>query len=392
MLLEEAAKKYGIDFSPEKIRMAIDDAVKITKRNIIKFQDSIPSSGTYKGIYRYATSKRHWEGGFWGGIIWLCYEATNDFKIKCYGEKIVNMISSNIIKEGLGHNDLGFYTIPSCIPMYKMQKSKLVRETMIEAANSQLSRYDKNNHILMSHDFERDGDVFTLKISVLLNALLFNYAYIFTGNTKYKEAFLENVDFVIKNNITDKGEAFFFSLFDSKTGQQEYDRVPEYAQTERDSEKIRNYAWSMCALAIFYSMSKDEKYADIFHKLYTYMKNLGTGNDVFYYRTVNVYDIPDTSSAAIIACALIEMIKNDNIRYTEQYAADAAEILNTLIDKHRAKPGSNWEGLLHNAYFYKNYEDDDTDYSSLCGDYFYMEALIGSVYEHNSCWYSQDIF
>ena len=389
MLLSEICKKYNIDFSEEKIRNAIDEIIKITRRNIIKFQGRFPTRVTQNGIYDYQKdfdNENLWWSGFWGGIIWLSYEYTNDYKIRCYGERITESVYHRIRKSGMGHNDIGMFVILSCIADLRICRNKLAKEIVVEAADSLLTRYNKKHHILSSFGFEKDNDVLTLKITGMLNVLLLKYAYNFTGNIKYKEAFQHTVNLIISHNILPDGMTYFNTYFDKVSGEAIDTRVP-YIIWEDGGKRTRSYAWALYALANLYSMTHDKFYAERFDKVFEYVKSLCQGDNIFYPEFVEEGPI-DTVSPAIMVGAIAEMVRNDEISDAKKYAQMAARLLNILVDKYSVKAEDHSDGLLYGAHLFK--VTTNSKQSVILSDYFYFEALLNSVCKRDSYWYALD--
>lgn len=388
MILSEITKKCNIDFNEQKIHDAIGEVIKITQRNIIKFYNSFPNRVTKNGIYHYQTDHDPdlWWRGFWGGIVWLSYEYTNDFTIRCYGEKITDSVYRSIRKMGMQHNDIGMFVILTCVADYKICKNKLAKETLVEAADSLLTRYNQNHHILSSFDFERDNDVLTLKISGMLNVMLLKYAYNFTGNVKYKEAFQHTIDLIIKHNIHSDGKTYFNTYFDKSSGAAIDTKVP-YIVWDDDGKRSRNYAWALYSLANLYSMTHNSVYAQKFDLVFEYMIKLWRSGNIFNSRFTS--DSPlDTISPSIIVAALTEIMRNDEIAESSKYAATATEILNTLIDNYSLKAADHCEGLLRGAHLFGVTTHENQ--SVLLGDYFYFEALMNSITYRQSYWYTTE--
>ena len=388
MILSEITKKYNIDFNEQKIHDAINEVVKITRRNIIKFYNGFPTRVTQNGIYHYQAEHDPdlWWRGFWGGIVWLSYEYTGDYTIRCYGEKITDSVYRCIRKMGMKHNDIGMFVILTCVADYKICKNKLAKETLVEAADSLLTRYHQNHHILSSFGFERDNDVLTLKISGMLNVMLLKYAYNFTGNVKYKEAFQHTIDLIIKHNIHPDGKTYFNTYFDKSSGEAIDTKVP-YIVWDDDGKRSRNYAWALYALANLYSMTHNSVYAQKFDLVFDHMIKLGRSGNIFNSRFTS--DSPlDTISPSIVVAALTEIMRNDEIAESSKYAATATEILNTLIDNYSLKSADHCDGLLHGAHLFGVTTNENQ--SVLLGDYFYFEALVNSITHRQSYWYTTE--
>ena len=117
--------------SRKKLENAIDNAVTITGRNFIKFQDIIPDLYTINGIYPYhyglagQNSTQKSFRGFWPGIIWLMYELLKKDHLKCYAQKQTHQIANSIIQKNMNLSNHGFFIIPSCVPDIRTAQSTI---------------------------------------------------------------------------------------------------------------------------------------------------------------------------------------------------------------------------------------------------------------------------
>ena len=88
----------------------------------------------------------------------------------------------------------------------------------------------------------------------------------------------------------------------------------------------------------------------------------------------------DSSSAAIVACGLLEAAKYGAPAEAEQWRTLARQMLASLADHYAVKPGTLGSGqLLHGTYSkkspYNTCTPEGVDECTSWGDYFYMEAL-----------------
>lgn len=387
MHFSEIAHKYNIDFDEKKVKTALENAMLITKRNIIKFQDAFTSICTSNGLYRYSGTSNHisieWFHGFWCGIVWLAYEISGDYKIRCYGEKLTHIVHSKLVKSGMGYNDIGMLVILSCVANYKVTGNKLAREMAVIASDSLLSRFISSQNVLSSYDFERDNNIITLKTTSIVNVFILRFAYMFTGNTKYKDFFQKNVDLILDNNVTSDGKTFFNSYFDQSLGKKVNASV-EYIPWVDNGDRSRSYSWMLFALAGLYSMSGEKRYADIYARVYRYMTGEWTEDN--FLRSLFAGDrmVVDTTSASILASALVDMSKHAELPDSGDYAKMAVRLINILIDSYSVKYGTNCEGLLKGGYFF-NYTAGNNE-SVIVGDYFYLEALADLLIDRRSYW------
>lgn len=380
----------------QKIKKAIDHAVMIIKRNMIKFQDYFPMEYSLNGIYKYShgTGESLYWRGFWCGMIWLLYEITGDVKVRCYGEKLTRSIHHILGKEGLSYSDHGFLMIPSCIADYKYTESSTAKETAIAAADSLLTKYSRTSNIICSFDNELNENCISCKISNLLNIQLLFYAWHLTGNSKYGEVAQQNRQLIMENNICEDGKTYFRSYFDIKSGRL-LSHSLEYEPFLDDGTETRTYAWALYGLAVIYSATKDAVYKDKFDKVFTYFISHAE-SDGIYFRNLHTMGgapcihgqaanrIPDSTSTVIIAGALVQMLKNKEI-VSEAYQKTASRLLNILIDRFAVNSDTNHEGLLTGGYMLGVPLTPAT--STLCGDYFYLELLLNSCFQRDSFWF-----
>ncbi len=385
----------------EKLQKAIDNAVKITKRNIIKFQDYMPIYCTQNGLYPYqkttdpVDNNYNWARGFWAGMVWLLYELEPEEYIKIYAEKLTKNINSNINKRGLLHSNMGFLVIPACIPNYRYTQSSTAKETVIMAANNLMTKFSSSNRFICYYDRELEGDVLCCIISNLINSQLLNFAYKFSGNVKYKEVAKSDIDTVIKNNIDDDGKAFFSSYFNRHTTEkldtsqnvasQLNEGLSIKSYNFSDGYSCRAYAWALYGLSISYGLTKNEYYKNKFSDVFDFLEK-HSKKDVIYYHNFNSSrktNKPDSISTAIIAAALSNFIKSSEIT-DKKYENALSRLANMLIDHHSIGADSSKECLIVNGYIS---EISGRSSSTLFGDYFYFEMLMNLYKERNSFWY-----
>lgn len=383
-------------FDKKTLQAAIDQAVIITKRNIIKFQDHFPSAASTNGIYRYTTASEAkqslWWQGFWCGTVWLLYEITGETPIRCYGEKLTYDIYKLLNKQGLSYSDIGFLTVPSCITDYKFTGSTIARETAIAAADSLLTKYNRASNIICSHDYEQQRSIISCKISNLLNVQILFYAWQLTGNSKYQEVALKNAELIAKYNISENGETLFRSYFDLKTGKVS-GASPVIEDISNSPDSPRGYAWALYGLAVCYAVTGNPLYADKFHRVYSFLAAHTVSDDIYHInmRFREPSAVYDSTSSVIIAGALLEMSKilkkePDKAAYSADYARLGAKLFQVMLDRFAVNSSSSEEGLLRDGYIGGGNSSIYSE-STICGDFFYLEGLLNAYSERSSFWY-----
>lgn len=374
--------------SSQELQQAISHAATITNRNIIKFQDYFPRPHSIDGRYPYSYNSLNdeWMQGFWCGLVWLLYELQRKDYIRCYGEKLTGLIYQSLKKKGLSYNDIGFLVILSCGADYSFTGSNIAKEVIISAADSLLTKFHRASNILCSRDDELDSDIISSKISSLLNSQLLLLATGLTNNAKYSEIAQKNIDTVMKYNIMEDGTAYFYSYFDQKTGTLLPERYLPGSLSQNSRYGTRNYAWAMYGLASSYCATHLPEYASHYDLIFHHLTRHWDAQDIFH---IQIPGAPtnlacDSTSTAIITASLLEMAKH-SVACNSQYHQTASLLLRLLMKHYAVSSASNGEGLLTGAYFGTSLHYDII--STLCGDYFYMEALLNYAGIHHSFWY-----
>ena len=385
----------------EKLATAINNAVAITNRNIIKFQDHMPIYLSDNGIYPYQKGYEvndvnfNWARGFWAGIVWLLHEINPKDYIRIYGEKLTKNINSTLSKRGLMHSNLGFLVIPACIPSMRVAKSTIAKETIIMAANSLITKYDANNRFICYYDHELEGDTLCCITSNLINSQLLNYAYKLSGNVKYREIAKNDFDSVLKNNISPDGKTFFNSYINRQTGERLdgpgnlinrlADNALSRSYTVSDGTSIRAYAWALYGLSVNYALTKNDMYRQKFSLIFDYLEDNSEKNGIYIssFNSNKKRRSVDSTSTSIIAAALSDFIKHPENSDTK-YTTTLTELANSLIDNYSASAKSCMECLVCSAYL----SESPKVMSNLIGDYFYFEMLLNLYKTRESFWYT----
>lgn len=373
--------------SPEKHSAALKNAEIITLRNIIKFQEAFPCSHTHDGIYRYVSKNDSdiWWHGFWCGIVWLLYELTKAEHVRCYGEHLTCGINRLLKNKGLSYSDIGFLVLPGCGSDFTLTGSTLARETVLCAADSLLTKYHPVSNIICSHDYEHQDTVLSCKISNLINVQILSFAGLLTGSTKYRKIALKNMEIIANGNIARDGRTYFYSFYDKATGILTTDcPVPHPKSVQR--HETRAYAWALYGLMLCYKATGNTLYSERFRSVYSYLFRHIEENIIFR-DTLQDGRAYDSTSTAITAAALTQMYwltEDSPADLRTEYQKAASRLLNLLIDHYTPDPSSTWEGLLTHGFIHST--PVITSESTVCGDYFYLEALMNCRNSRNSCW------
>ena len=383
LLPENTASAYGI--GEALLRNAIEVCIRKTDYHLIKFAEHYPSEYASNGIYGYLSSGKSggWLG-FWGGIVWLSYLMTGNQRTRFYGKQLTGYIC-DVLKEELYHSDLGFLVMPSCVADYRMTGSESALAAVNLAAGSLLEKYNAKSGIICSSRSDNLNDSPNYKISNLLNIQVLVQANKYMGDESFGEVADKNLELICKNNIREDGQTKFWVFVG---------RQPEGRELREDT--ARSYAWALYGMAVCYATTGAEYYLERFETVYHYLKT--HKKDAFFYfeclGDTTEHGRSDSTSAAIIAAALTEVLQHRAVYDRRTIFGEAfglffqkelAALLKLLICTYAAPEQSDKEGLLLYAEVFSGGESRST--STLCGDYFYLEALIRNLMQVDSFWY-----
>lgn len=329
------------------------------------------------GEIHWTHEKFDWTEGFFPGSLWYIYKYTNDKKYKKGAEEIQkNFEKHKLLKT---NHDLGFVFNNSYGNGYKLTKNKEYKDVLVAAANSLITRYNKDVGCIKSWDVDRGWQSkrnwkFPVIIDNMMNLeLLFEVSKL-TDDNKYKEIAIHHANTTLKNHFRSDYSSYHVIDYDPETGEV---RGKQTAQGFADSSAwARGQAWGIYGYTVCYRYTKDEKYLKQAEKIADFIinhKDLPEDGIPYWDFSENrsYKNLRDVSAATVTLSALIELeeySKKDYSNYinkvfkslaSSQYTAALGENKNFVL-KHSV--GS----IPHN-----NEIDVPLNYA----DYYYLEAL-----------------
>lgn len=378
--LEEILHKENIlkeEFlSKEELKSALDFVVSKIDENLETYTEKFPSACTTNGMYRIKDND-DWTNGFWTGMIWMAYEYTGDEKYK----KVADLHTENFRRRYeenfvLDHHDLGFLYSLSAVASYKITGDEKARELGLLAAEKLKKRYHEKGNFIQAWGKYGDEKEYRLIIDCLLNLPLLYWAYEETRDKSFLDVANGHYHTAINTVIREDSSTYHTYYFDKETGE------PTSGVTHQgfsdESCWARGQAWAVLGMPINYRYNKFEESKEIFEAVTNYYLNRLPEDLIPYWDLIfkeEDGEPRDSSSAAIVACGILEMdkfFKNEN---SELYLRSAHKMIRSLIKDYTTKNNKESNGILmHGVYAYHN--GKGIDECNLWGDYFYMEALM----------------
>lgn len=342
--------------------------------------------------------KDNWMTSFVTGLAPLCYrtEKRADYLIwancckKAYHDKVFLTPLESM-------HDIGFLYIPYSLAMYQLTGDLGHREDALKAADELLKRFDiKGQYIDAWGKMDDDNREGRLIIDSMMNIQLLFWAWKETGHTFYRDIAKAHMATTIRYLVRADGSVCHSFKFDRKSG--EVIREDNTCGYENGSYWSRGAAWMVYGLAMAARYLKESYYHQLGIKLtekylsqltgsyipvwdFRLPENLPALKNRFTYgaewdetNPVNCRYNIDTSAAAIIVCAMMELDKFDGSNRYQRIVSDTLdELINNYFNKNPEVLG-----MLSHQNGRKHY--------TMYGDYFFVQALQQFLYQTETCW------
>lgn len=330
---------------------------------------------TEKGIYDDWTVKNicWWTNGFWGGMMWQLYCATDADIYKETAEENEKKLDTNLMKaQGMDH-DNGFKWLTTAVADYRVTGSGEARNRGLLAADNLAGRFNPSGRFIRAwNDGGDGGKAGWAIIDCMMNLPLLYWAYEEVGDPRYLHIARSHADTTMNYFVRQDGSVKHIVEFDPLTG--EYRKSYAGQGYEEGSSWTRGQAWGIYGFTLSYLHTKEKKYVECARKIADFfLANIPESRLVpVDFRQPADCILEDSSAAVIAACGMLELARAvgeaDGVRYHEA----AVDMLKALTEKR-----CNWTQECDNivekctaAFHDKNHE-----FSIIYGDYFLIEAI-----------------
>ena len=359
---------------------ALDSAVEQVRVNLPLYTDRCQNHSSVNNIYP-ACDNNQWTCGFWPGEVWLSYERTGDEAFKHTAMTLVKSFDHRIRnKIEVDHHDMGFLYSPSCVAAYKLTGDTTARDAAILAADQLISRFQPKGQFIQAWGEMGAPENYRYIIDCLLNLPLLYWASEVTGDSKYADIAHRHITTCLANSFRPDGSTYHTFFMNP-------DGPPSHGATcqgyRDDSFWARGQAWGVYGSVLSYRYTKNPEYLDTFRRALDFYMTRLPADLVPYWDmifTTGSEEPRDSSSAAIVACGLLEAVKWVDAGEGAAYEKLARQMMASLVQHYAVtdhKPGAGL--VLHGTYSkkspYNTCTPEGVDECVSWGDYFYMEAL-----------------
>lgn len=363
-----AQNKEWIDSTWEKIEKKLS-RVAVTSREKIPYT-------TVDGVHSDCSNNPHmWTNGFWGGMMWMMYEATKNEEFAKTGIRCEEKMDKCFDDMDQLHHDVGFMWHIMSGARYRLTGDKQARNKNLMCAMTLASRFKLNGGYIRAWNGEwqkMSNDGWTI-IDCLMNLPLLYWASEELGDDRFKQIAMAHADMAMNQHIRPDGSVNHIVTHDLETGEMTGSLGGQgYGE---GSTWSRGASWAVYGFMLSYIHTGEQRYLDTAKKVANdFIANLSVTGwlPLVDFRAPAEPVQYDSTAGAIAACGMIEIAKHCPEHEKRLYLTAAMNILKAMDESF-----CNWEDdcdaflmngkeLYHGAY----------NRSIIYGDYFYAEAIL----------------
>lgn len=318
-----------------------------------------------------------WTNGFWGGMMWQLYALTQDEEYKKIAVETEEKMDRNLMcAEGLTH-DNGFKWLLTSVADYRLTGDWKSKNRSMLAACNLAGRYNPRGRFLRAWNdgmgYRQEDNRGWAIIDCMMNLPLLYWAFEETKDPRFYEIAVDHADTAMNAFVRADGSVRHIVEFNPETGE----IVRDYGGQGygEGSSWTRGQTWGLYGFVLSYLHTNDRKYLDTAKRIANYfIANIPESNLIpVDFRQPEDCGLEDSTAAAIGACGLIEIAKQEKGRESRVYLQAALRLLRTLASE-RCNWNEEEDQLLEKCT--AAYHDTEHEFSIIYGDYYFLEALM----------------
>ncbi len=350
-------------------------------RTAVKSRNIIPYTMDKNGQHDdRSKNPRGWINGFWGGLMWLMYEATGNEDYKLTALKSEELQDKAFEAVEHLHHDVGFMWHILSGANYRLTGDMAARNKNIFCAMSLASRYNvEGDYIRSWNNWGEDNTGWTI-IDCMMNIPLFYWASKEIDDTRFKKLAIRYADMAMRDHVRADGSVNHIVVHDTEKP----DTVIETKGGQGygvGSCWSRGDAWALYGFILSYIHTKEEKYLDTAKKVAQYFIANVANTDwlpLCDFRAPAEPLIYDSTAGAIAACGIIEIAKHVPEFEKDIYLSAAIKMLKAMeaawCDWSEEKDPILMKGT--ERWIEANDGEKGVHIPIIYGDYFFTEAIL----------------
>jgi unsaturated chondroitin disaccharide hydrolase len=331
----------------------------------------IPRDGHYHDLG--ANDIYWWTNGFWPGMLWQMYHASEYEVYRQYAESVEKRFDAALEGyEGL-HHDVGFMWLHTAVADYRLTGNKDSLRRGLHAANLLAGRYNPVGHFIRAWNGERTGWII---IDTMMNIPLLYWASKESGDPRFSYIAQSHADTAINKLLRPDGSSNHIAILDPQTG--ECLETPAGQGFAPGSSWSRGQSWAVYGFALSYHHTGKQAYLDAAKQSAHYVIANFARNDwlpVVDFRSPAEPLKYDSTAAMISACGLLEIASHVGEHEKPLYTTSALRLLRAC-----EQAFADWDlerdGIIGKGTAAYHGGVQDTEVPIIYGDYFFTEAVL----------------
>lgn len=330
----------------------------------------IPVNGTYSDMGD--QNLVWWTNGFWSGILWQMYHASQEEVYKETAEKIERRLDQGLSEYvGLDH-DVGFMWLHTAVADYRLTGNLRSRIRGLHAAGILAGRYQLAGGYIRAWNEGQDGIAI---VDCLMNLPLLYWAAEERKDLGLKQIAVSHANMALRHIVRPDGSCNHLVVFDPETG--EYRDNPGGQGYESGSSWTRGQSWAIYGMALSYRYTGNQDYLDAAKRTAHYFIANAALND---YEVVIDFRAPqepaylDTTAAVCAACGLLEISEFVGEHEKPLYVKAAVRLLRKIDEKY-----CRWDPEVDSIVSHgsgRYHRESDREVPIIYGDYFFLEGIL----------------
>lgn len=366
--LSEADKKWVDD-----MRRRLEAKLLKTAEQVQDFMPYTTENGKYVPSPNEGVT--WWTNGFYGGMMWLMYNATKKDIFKETARKQEKLLDEAFKNYGGLHHDVGFMWGLTSKVQYILTGDEASRTRALYAANLLAARVNIRGGFIRAWNSQPSYSI----IDCMMNLPLLYWASRELNDNRFRYIAEMHADMAMREHIRADGSAVHIAVH-----AEERSEVTETLAGQGyavGSAWSRGQAWAVYGFVLSYIHTGEEKYLETAKRAADYFLKYSEKNN---YKTVTDFNAPeeplyyDNTAGACAACGMIEIYKATG---DEKYLNGAVNILKALEED--CIFDSSDQSILQNcmeAYY------TGREMHIIYGDFFLCEAILKLENENFLIW------
>lgn len=325
-----------------------------------------------------------WTNGFWGGIMWQLYHATNLPLYKNIALGVEKKLDRNLMMTGGLDHDNGFKWLPTAVANYRLTKDEASKNRGLLAVNNLAGRFNLAGSFIRAWNDPGDGNTAGWAIiDCMMNLPLLYWASEELNDARFTHIAKAHANTASKYFVRKDGSVNHIVEFNPTTGA--FIKTYGGQGYAEGSTWSRGQAWALYGFTLSYLHTKDSLYLETAQKVADYYIHHIPESGLIPVDFAQPADctLEDSTAAAIAACGLLELEKFVNDSLKDTYHNSALKLLHTLAENR-----CNWD--LHTDYLLEKctaaFHDAQHEFSIIYGDYYFIEAIFKLTGEELFIW------